>query len=210
MALTLTKSELRATFAKMRVHMEEGYEEEEIAGFLGFDWSDWEELKRQFYQHEASVLQDKTTEQVYVDYILHKGRDIHDLTQVMRTFDKTKQPSAIVAAIKARSDIYDKIIVRGQEFGFIEKKPETKLVAGVLVAQLTDKDLRSAITGQLSQLDSLMAQFGDGSNIIDVEAGPTHLPTPKRKALPPAGKVKAHARNAVHGGRRVVKGKKAK
>lgn len=207
MTLSLTKSQLRATFAKLRVYLTEGYEAEEIAGLMGFSWEDYEELLHEFYKYETTVIQDRTTEQVYVDYCLAQMQNIADLTKVFESFKTTKQHSAMVAAIKARSDIHDKIIARGQEFGFIEKKPEAKFVAGVLVAQLTDKDLRKAITDQVAHLDSLMSQFGGGESIIDIDPGPSHLATPKQKALPDGQRVKGHARNTVHKGRRVVKEK---
>lgn len=206
MPLSLNRSQLRAAFTRLRVYFAEALEPEEIAAHMGFDWADYEDLVKKFYEHEAQTVRDKPTEQVYVEYCLAQAQNVSDLTKILGQFRKTSQHSAMVSAIRARSDIYDKMIARGQEFGFIEKKPEAKIIAGVLVNQLTDKDLRAAITGQLGHLDELMTKYGGGSNIIDIDPGPSHLPTPKRKALPDGKKVKGHARNRVHKGRRVVRG----
>ena len=207
MALKLSKSAQRSAFAKLRTYFADSKEHDEIAALLGFGWSEYEELLAAFYDAEAKVIREQSTERVYVDYCITQGQNIRDLTKVMATFDKTKQPSAIVAAIRARSDIYDKMIKTGQEFGFIEKKPETKLVAGVIVQQLSDRELRSAIVSELGHLEHLMGKFGNAPNIIDLDPGDVHQSTPKTKVVGslPSKTTAAHKRNKVHGGRRVVK-----
>lgn len=206
MALARTKTELRHACAKVRSYLEDGKTHEDIAVLLGLDWADYETLVREYYEHESEDVRNKTTEQVYVDYVREQIRNIRDLTAILEQFKESKQHSAMVGAVRARSDIYDKIIDRGQQLGFIDKKPETKLIAGVIVAQLSNKELRAAITEELGHLDSLVARYGDGQNLRDRTPGPIHLPTPKQKAVaPPGEKPVRRARNKVHGGRRVVK-----
>jgi len=157
-------------------------------------------------------MRGRTTEEVYVDYTLKQTQNIKDLTRMLGAFEETKQHAAMVGAVRARSDILDKIIAKGQEFGFIEKKPETKVIAGVIVSQLSTHELRKAIAGELGQLEKLMSDFGDAPSIVDIEPGPTHLATPKVKALSDGANgngeavqkgVKNHARNRVHRGRKV-------
>ncbi len=205
-ALARTKTELRHTCAKVRSYLEDGKTHEEICRLLGWEWSRYEELVKEYYAQESEDVRNRTSEQLYVDYVREQTRNIRDLTSILEQFQESKQHSAMVGAVRARSDIYDKIIDRGQQFGLIDKKPETKLVAGMFVAQLTNKDLRTAITEELGHLNSLMSRYGDGKNLQDVDPGPLHLSTPKQKAAPaPKTQPARHARNRVHGGRRVVK-----
>lgn len=210
MALNIPKSEIRGYFAKLRVYLTEGKDHEEIAGLFGFKWADYEEFLGKFYEQEVEDLRGRTTEHVYVDYCLHQHQNIHDLTKLVDHYDKTKQHAAVVSAVRARSEIYDKIIARGQELGFIDKKPETKLIAGMVVAHLSTKELRSVITQELSGLEKLFEEFGDAPNILDVNPGPTHVPVAKQKALPEGDPMKKRPKqnaNKVHKGRRVVKKK---
>lgn len=216
----LTGEQLRASCAKLRSLLASGEHDDEtqVAAKMGLSWADYEQLKKKLYDFETDALRARPTEAVYVDYVIAQTRNIKDLTDLYGTLKSSKQGSAAVGAIRARSDIYDKIIKTGQEFGFIERKPEAKIIAGVIVSQLTNIELRKAITGELSDLQRLMGMYGDESTIIDIEPGQIHqdleppkaLPAPKQKAkaaAAPAGKIKGHKRNKVHGGRRVVKSK---
>lgn len=201
---------LRSLFAKFRAYVSDGMEPDEIARKLGFAFEAYEAFVAKFYEAESQGIRDRTTEQVYVDYCLAQTRNINDLTRILDEFKDTKQHAAMVAAIRERSNIYDKIISRGQELGFVEKKPERKLVAGVIVAQLTDRQLRAAITEELGGLEALVSSFGgaspeDVSRIVDIDPGPIHLPTPKTKALAAEVPGTKRGRSRVHGGRRVVK-----
>jgi hypothetical protein len=215
-ALPWTGQELRGTCAKLRVALEQGKTHEEIAEEMALPWADFLELLSKFYALDAEDIRGKTTEQVYTDYVLAQGRNIRDLTLIIGEYRGEKNANALVGAIRARSDIFDKIFERGQELGFIAKRPETKLVAGLVVHQLSDAELRDKIVGELGALENLMGKYGtsDGKaldavpGIIDVSTGPIHRPAPKQKALPEEVDPKparGGAKNKVHGGRRVVK-----
>lgn len=225
MALHLSKEALRAALAKLRSFMSEGLEHDEIALALGVSLTEYHELLKRFYEEESDVVRNKTTEEVYVDYVIQQNRNIRDLTNILSEFDDAKQPAAAVGAIRARSDILDKIIAKGQEFGFIEKKPERKLVAGVLITNLSTPELRKKIAGELGTLERLMEQYGDAPSIGEIDPGPLHRPAVREKMLPASTPepltidvesspskelktVKPRRRSAVHRGRRVVKPKK--
>ena len=95
-----------------------------------------------------------------------------------------------------------KIIKIGQEFGILEKKPEEKrLVAGVLVAQLSNDQLRQAITGAIGNLNEMVANFGD-LDITQMAPGSLHYKLPESTT---AGKTNRAKTSRVSKGRRVVK-----
>lgn len=205
---------LRAAVARLRAYLAEGKSHEQCAEALGLTWGEYEKLVEKFYAIESEEVRSKPTERVYVDYCLEQRQNIADLTTLLTKFSDSNQHGAMVGAIRARSDILDKMIAKGQEFGFIAKKPEAKIIAGIMVSDLSDQDLRRHITGELANLGGLLDRFGKSpetaATILDVSAGPTHLPTPKEKAkaLGPGekGGIK-RSKNKVHRGRRVTKEK---
>jgi hypothetical protein len=218
--LGLKGPELRAALAKLRSYLAEGMADEECALKLGVSWDLYEQIRKQMIESEINKIRTKPTEVLYVEYMLEQQANIHDLTKMIGHFSTTKQFNAMVGAVKARSEILDKIIDRGQGFGIIEKKPERReIVAGILVRNMTNEQLKKRITAELGDLGKLMRLHGDAS-MDDIEVGPIHRADPdaeedgeieEHKALPapkivPA-KVKAHSRTPVRGGRKVVKTK---
>ena len=154
----------------------------EIMDYIGLSPKVFKILKHQVMDDKALELRNKPSEHVYVEYILAQQQNIKDLTKMIEEFKNTKQFNALVGAIRARADLHDKIIAKGQEFGVFRKEPERKVIAGILVAEMTRKDLKTAITGAISNLDKMVGMYGDG-NIIDVPTGDLHY----GKALPPPG-----------------------
>lgn len=186
MTLEMTKAELRTFFAKLRAMMADGKEQDEIAATLGLSAEEFQEVLRRFYESESDTLRSKSREQVYVEYCIAQAQNIRDLTALLAQYREMPVPSsAAVGAIKARSDIQDKIITKGQELGFVEKKTETKVIAGVILSQLTTPELRKAIAVELGNLEKLCSDFADAPDILGVPTGPIHRSAPKKKALPP-------------------------
>lgn len=230
MPFALKGDELRAATAKLRSYLAIGKPEEEIATEMAISWNDYLDLKRQLYKFESERLQGRTTEEVYTDYVLAQERNIHDLTKIIEqeTIEedadgipqkvyKVPTTSVTVGAIKARSEIYDKLIAKGQEFGFIAKKPVETQVSGTVLHRLALPDLRRTIMDELKALDSMSRKLGFEKSILDLDPGAIHhdaiidvhatSATPERRALPPprqkvqTQKSKPHARTPVHGGR---------
>ena len=201
------EKELRRDFALIRTFLVDGLEPHVMRGRLGCGIAEFEKLLEGFYEAEADDVRERSTERTYADYVLAQSRNVKDLTDLLEELTgEEKTGSARVSAIKARADIYDRIITKGQEFGFVKRKPQEKIIAGVMLERLTNDDLRCAITGELQELGNLMTRFGGGKSITDVQPGQIHRSPTKTKALPPSGVTPKRARNPVHGGRRVVKG----
>lgn len=207
--------ELRAAFAKLRSFYASGDAEDDIAKKFGITWEDYEDLKKHFYEYEADDVRSRTPERSYIDYCIKQEQNIDDLTKMIAHFKEAKQNSAMVGAVKARADIQDRIIERGQDFGFIVKKQQPKLIAGVFVSEMSTKDIRSAIVQEMKSLGDL-AELGD-RNILDIDIGDVHsdsvsviraLPAgpTMSSAGPPKKKVVSKTSNRVHGGRRRIIG----
>lgn len=160
-------------------------------------------VKECMFALQAELLQSQSTERVYAEYVLRQLQNVYELTDAVEKAKGKGNTPVIVGAVRARGEIWDRLIKVGQEFGVLERKPEEKrIIAGVMVANLSDVQLRQAITSELSGLDKLVRQFGD-RGITELEPGALHY------ALPEAQKSRTHKAkaNKVHKGRRVVKEK---
>lgn len=219
MPITLKGAELRALCAKLRSYLVVSDDEHEIAKQLGLSWEDYEDLKRRFYELEEQTLRKRTDEQWFIDYLAKQQRNQEDLTRMIELFENSKQYNAMIGAVRARADINDKIVERAQEFGFVSKEPDKKLVAhGHFVADgLSTAEIKGKLAEALGASKALLERYGDERSIIDVTPPKIHrdehLTPPKPLSLPAPASSHAseqrpqHARNRVHKGRRVVKSK---
>jgi len=199
-------------------YLEEGRTDNWIAEKLGLGPDEYQDLKRGAMKAQVSAIRRKTTEEVYADYLVQQAACIRELTSLSKTSRLKSNLPALISAVRARSEILDKIIKMGQDFGIIERKPERKEIAlGVVVAKLSNEELRQRILSELCGIDVLMKKFGD-KNLLDLKPGKLHRKLPSltrgRKAstslLEPVdgarkSKTNRSRANKVHRGRKVVK-----
>lgn len=139
-----------------------GDSDKEIMELMGLDSPVYRALKKKLLETKAGELKGKAPEHVYVEYILAQTRGIQDIDAMIKDFKTSKNWGAMVAAVRVRAELYDKLIAKGQEFGVFRKAPERKeLVGGILLADLTNADLRKQIVGAVSSLEKLMKRYGD-------------------------------------------------
>jgi hypothetical protein len=197
---------LRLKIAEIKSFLGAGKSDLQIAEEMGLKTGEYNELKAEMYAWEAVDLHEKSTEEVYIDYMLRQRQCLRDLDQVATKFSTTKQYNAIVGAIKAKSDIIEKILKTGQDMGIIDKAPEKKLIiAGVLVADLSNRELRELITREVGSLDKLTKKFG----MIDIEGQllPGLPPAPNAATGPQPVRNRAPGRPSfARGGKSKTKG----
>jgi hypothetical protein len=141
---------------------------------LGLDIVVCKELLTQLIEDKALEIKGKPPEHVYVEHVINQTKNINDLTKIVDSFDGIKNHGACVSAIKARAELFDRLIEKGQEFGVFKKVPERReIVAGMLVADMSRGDLQAAITDAVSGLNTLMKKYGD-NDIIDIQPGELH------------------------------------
>ncbi len=170
--LTLSREERAEAIATISGYLAQGKTDREVMDDMGLPVDDYERLKAEFFDTRADELRTRPVEHVYVQYLVDQALNIRDLTELIEVHKSGRNANAVVGAIKARSDIQDKLIARGQEFGIIHKEATKTLVAGVIVGNLTNKQLRTTITTELEKLDQLTKRYGDDKTITEL-APPT-------------------------------------
>ena len=184
MAIRQKGPALRAMCVKLRSFLATSLSEVEICNNLEISWADYEILKAKMIELESKKVMSQPSENVYVEYLMNQEKNVVALTKMIDTFETSKQHAAMVGAVKARADIYDKMIKVGQEFGFVDKVPEkTEVVAGVLIRELQDDDLRTQIAKAVSNLDGLVNKYDGKATIVDIDPGQTHFPDPTPSKL---------------------------
>ena len=189
----LTKADIEEAKASIWACLKEGKEDDEIMDLLGIDPAIYWGLRHQAIEDQATKLKAMPSEHVYIQYLLDQHQNIRELTNMLADLKSTKQHNAMVGAIKARADLYDRLIAKGQEFGVFKKAAETKrIIAGVVVTELSKDDLKKAITKAILDLDQMMGSYGD-VDITEMEAGSLHY----GPALPAAPVADAEAKPIV-------------
>lgn len=205
---TLTKEELRVAKNTLRVFLTEGRDDDDARVEMGLSVSEYASLKKKLFAEEVVKLQRMSVEEWFVDYIVKQSANVKVLTDMLTSWKTSKQQSAIVGAVRARSEIYDKIIERGQSFGLIDRKPEEKrIIAGIAVAQLSNNQLQKAILREIDGLNRYMSMFPE-VGLLELEAGDIYggeVVDVAPAEIPKASKKVRSKTSRVHRGRRVVK-----
>jgi hypothetical protein len=173
--MRLTKDQLREAVETIYAALCDDRTDKEIMADMGLTAEEFDKLKTEMFDKKADSIRTKPEEHTYVEYLIQQTGNIQALTDMISEFKSTKQYNAMVGAVKARADIYDKLIAKGQEFGLISKQPERKeIVAGVLVADLSNQQLKTEITRALDGLNQLQKRFGDGDLLALPKAESLH------------------------------------
>jgi len=145
------KREKLAEFAAM---MALGLTEDQIILEMGLNPSEFEALMERFYKEQEIRQVAKTALQTYLDYTNRQTqliRDLEGLKLKLREKDKGKWgtgsgANAYVGAVKAQSEIYDKLISTGQTLDLIKAAPKRiEQIGGQSVRDMDPEELREAI-----------------------------------------------------------------
>lgn len=209
LGLRLSRRDKLLLASQIHAELVKGTPEDEICDLLGLDRDAYGYARAFMLQERANAVRSLSSDQQFVDYKISQERNIKDLDDLIANLNEQTQYNALVGALRLRSEIQDKIVTRGQEFGVISKVPDRKeIVAGIVVAEMSTSDLRNLIAGQLSELRGMIEKFGD-ADIRALEPGQLHRgdPEPERDASSErharGGKKSVNAKR--HAGRRRVR-----
>jgi hypothetical protein len=94
---------------------------------------------------------------IYEQYRTQQLQACAELENLAEAFKKSSQHNALVAAVKARSEILDRIVKMGQELGLIKRAAhEVEIHAKVDLRQLSIAELRVQLAKEVRDLKSLL------------------------------------------------------
>jgi hypothetical protein len=160
--MDLSSTEVQDAAQTLYSQMLEGSSESKVADDYGWDAETLTAIRRVMFEVQTTQLRKMSREDHFVEYRIHQHQNLKDLGDLISSLDSNKQYNAIVGALRLRSDIHDKLVAKGQEFGIIKKEPERKeVVGGILVGDMDAGAVRGILMTKLSSLEKLMSDFGD-------------------------------------------------
>ncbi|KKN42113.1 hypothetical protein LCGC14_0716450 [marine sediment metagenome] len=195
-----TEKETEEKVSHYLVRTAAGDSDEDIRDELSITRPKLQQVKKEATSREVQVLRDQKPEEMFVSYRRDQMRLVKRLEDIAKTSKEGNQPAPQVAAVRAISDLYDRVIKTGQDMGVVEKVPDRSQVAGAFIfSDMSDAGLRKFVAGIAGQAAMLQDRYGS-QNITEIEPGVTHYDLPSEGAS-----VNKHNRTKtarVMGGRR--------
>jgi hypothetical protein len=154
--------------------MIEGKTEVEIMEDLRIDAETFGEIRKFMLEGYATRYRSSSREHAFVEYVIEQRAVLKDIQTHLEGAEKSKQLGAIVGGLRLKSDIIERIVTRGQEFGIFKKTAERReLVAGILHADMSNEELIKAIFSTSKRFTDMVKKFGEGS-ILALPDKPRH------------------------------------
>lgn len=177
----MTREEMLEAAKTLFKELVSGENPDDVADIMGWDSETFAKVKKAMLSSNADDMRSKPSEHVYIEYLIEQRRNVKDLTDLINNLDDKRQYNAVVGAIRLRSEIVDRILERGFDFGVL-KRAESRQGSGAItlnylginLGDMTAPQLRDAIGAQLKELEGLMGKFGDGVGITTLSPGALH------------------------------------
>ena len=139
--------------------------DEKAAQELGIGTAELKRHQQAALDRFINNLQSQTTLHVYALYVLEQKSCMVELQNMINSYKTTNQHNAVVGAVKAKSEILDKIIGKGQDMGVIEKRAKRiEFIGSLDVRNMTELDIARQIMEQMKEINELVDE-----GIIDAE-----------------------------------------
>lgn len=170
--------------------LSEGASEDEIKIELGLSGLEWSSFRRAVFDEEATNARRPPIE-VFVEYQLRQLKHISELEEARQRALKKDQPQHAVSAVKAKAELFDRIIQKGQELGVYHREGQKLTIKGAMgLVHLTPKQLAEQLDRSFIKLQSLSEELGRPleldplSQMMGVAASPLRLVEPARGTEP--------------------------
>ena len=101
---------VRASLYEMEARLSVGFDDEQTRYEMGLPASDYDRLKRIFYDRETSKLKKSTAHEVFIDFAIGQKTVLRNVDVLMEEMKESKQFSAAVGALRLASDIKKRVI----------------------------------------------------------------------------------------------------
>jgi len=145
-----------------------GLTDEQATRELGIGLPEYRKLQTGVMDRLIEQIQRQTTYQVYAHYVLEQKSCVLELQKMIDGFKTSKQHNAIVGAVKAKSEILDKIISKGQDMGVIEKRAKRiEFIGSLDVRNMTDVDIARSIMLEMQEINELVDEGIIDAKIVE-------------------------------------------
>lgn len=190
----LPSEEFSALLASLRICIANDNTEEEIMKELDLSPINLSTLKKKLADVDGGEITGQAPIEIFLEYILRQKRIIKDLDAIhTRAIGANPvQGQVAIGACKAKSDILDRIIDRGQSLGVYDKKPaELKLLGDLNLDDMDLGELKDQVHKEMEEIKLIV-----GDNRKEYEVGESG------EVIPFKPKVIEGSKKVVEGGKR--------
>jgi hypothetical protein len=164
-----TQKEKQDLLVKFTQQLGLGYNKEEAEENLGLMPGDYESLLSRFYEQAEAGFKSKNNLRIFIDYCTRQSQLVRDLERLKQALEQRnwKNGQAYVGAVKAQSEILDKLISTGQELGLIQKIAEKFImVGGMDVRDMDMSQLMTSLEQEINDAEKLKKQRKRGKSKV--------------------------------------------
>lgn len=174
--MALSKAEKLEAAATIYEMVISGESDDAIMAALGMDAETYQEAKRFMIDCQVAAARGKSREQVYAEYCMDQRTNIRLVDNFLTKLDEKRHYNATVGAIRLRADLIDKVLQAGFDLGIVKKAAERhELIGGLAIANMSDGDLRKAITDMMMKTTTMVTGASGGDvDIMALEPGELH------------------------------------
>ena len=157
---------LRTALDLLVILMTKGLNDRLLVKEMGLELAEIRQLKG-ILLHEVGDLDAKEDpHRVYLSYKLRQEGLLKELEDLGTRLRNQGQANAELGAIRARSDLIDKILRNGQELGVIPREAKKhEVLGGIVVADMTQEDLEKMMLDRGRRMARLQREYGSGRYI---------------------------------------------
>jgi len=162
------KTDQRKVKAEIRARLSNGMTDAEIMEEVGLTPAVYSTYKQQVLSDGLNEATCSSAGETWARYSLLMMGCVRDLDNIILQGNEayadrgdTKPMTAVVGAIKAKAQILDGIIDRGQNLGVVHKEPDRSIsVAGISVSSADPQRIETLVNERKKLLEDLMGSYG--------------------------------------------------
>lgn len=154
------KDEIVLLKADIRKLLGQGKKDEEIADELGIE-------HRHYIMHKKAIMKEeklsaqKPAIETFIEYQFKQIKNIEQLEEVRERAEQDGKHQNEITALRAKSDILDRIIARGQELGVYHKQGNKISVTGIMsIIHMDPLELAAQLDTSMAKLQALSNDLG--------------------------------------------------
>jgi hypothetical protein len=128
-------------------------------------------------EHKEAVLNDAKIDanrqpvEIFVEYQLRQLHHIDELEQAREKAVKNNQPQHAVSAVKAKAELLDKIVQRGQDLGVYYREGQKVTIKGAMgLIHMTSRELTEQLDKSVHRLKALSDDLGHPLELGNIRA----------------------------------------